>query len=66
MKDTEIMQAFAKGMGFRGRFWFLFAGICGIVLPGFTLYVVLKGIAQGVDDAQIQDLFKDLRDDAAK
>ena len=62
-KQTEVMKTCADVLGFKGRFILLACGIIGLFFPGFVGYCLLKGIAKGLEDVDIQQMLKELADD---
>ena len=62
-KRTEVMKTCADVLGFKGRFFLLACGIIGLFFPGFVGYCLLKGIAKGLEDVDIQQMLKELADD---
>ena len=62
-KQTEVMKTCADVLGFKGRFFLLACGIIGLFFPGFVGYCLLKGIAKGLEDVDIQQMLEELADD---
>ena len=62
-KETEFARTFADALGLQGRFILLACGIVGLFFPGFIGYCLLKGIAKGLKDVDIQRMLEELADD---
>jgi hypothetical protein len=60
---TELMKSCRDSAGIRGRFFLLAAGFVGFFFPGYVAYVVLKGTAKAMDDADFKDLLTLLESD---
>jgi hypothetical protein len=62
-KGTELMKTCADVLGFKGRFFLLACGIIGLFFPGLVGYCLLKGVAKGLKDVDIQQMLEELADD---
>ena len=62
-KQTELIKTCADVLGFKGRFFLFTCGIIGLFFPGFVGYCLLKGVAKGLKDVDIQQMLEELADD---
>ncbi len=62
-KEMEFAKTCGEVLGFQGRFILLACGIVGLFFPGFIGYCLLKGIAKGLKDVDIQRMLDELASD---
>jgi hypothetical protein len=63
-KASDFCKTCAETLGFKGRFSLLAFGVFGLFFPGLVTYLLLSGIAKSLKNVDIQQMLKELEDDA--